>query len=85
MGQIKSKERVSSHGEVFTNKREVCAMLDMVQSECGRIESWFFERITTKLIRLTGALSLGEVLRGVGVSHSVNWGFVGGNVRNVKR
>ena len=56
MGQIKSKERVSSHGEVFTNKREVNAMLDMVQGECERIESRFFERITTKLIRLTGVL-----------------------------
>ena len=64
MGQIKSKERVSSHGEVFTNKREVNAMLDMVQSECGRIESWFFKRVTTKLIRLTSVLSLG-VSRGV--------------------
>ena len=59
MGQIKSKERVSSHGEVFTNKREVCAMLDMVQSECERIESRFLEKITTELIRLTGVLSLG--------------------------
>lgn len=43
MGQIKSKERVSSHGEVFTNKREVNAMLDMVQGECERIESRFLE------------------------------------------
>ena len=62
--QIKSKERVSNHGEVFTNKREVNAMLDMVQGECGRIESRFLERITTKLIRLAGVLSLG-VSRGV--------------------
>jgi hypothetical protein len=41
--QIKSKERVSDHGEVFTNEREVNAMLDMVQSECERIESRFLE------------------------------------------
>ena len=43
------------------------------------------ERITTKLIRLTGVLLLGELLRGVGVSHSVNRRFVGGIARNVKR
>ena len=30
-GQIKSKERVADHGEVFTNEREVNAMLDMVK------------------------------------------------------
>ena len=41
--QIKSKERVTEHGEVFTNEREVNAMLDMVQSECERIESRFLE------------------------------------------
>ena len=28
--QIKSKERVSKHGEVFTAEREVNAMLDLV-------------------------------------------------------
>ena len=42
-GQIKSKERVADHGEVFTNEREVNAMLDMVQTECERIESRFLE------------------------------------------
>ncbi len=41
--QIKSRERVAEHGEVFTNEREVNAMLDMVQSECERIESRFLE------------------------------------------
>ena len=41
--QIKSKERVADHGEVFTNEREVNAMLDMVQTECERIESRFLE------------------------------------------
>lgn len=41
--QIKSRERVSDHGEVFTNEREVNAMLDMVASECERIESRFLE------------------------------------------
>ena len=28
--QIKSKERVAEYGEVFTNEREVNAMLDLV-------------------------------------------------------
>lgn len=41
--QIKSKERVAEHGEVFTNTREVNAMLDMVQSESERIDSRFLE------------------------------------------
>lgn len=41
--QIKSKERVSKHGEVFTNEREVNAMLDLVKDETERIESRFLE------------------------------------------
>ncbi len=41
--QIKSRVRVVNHGEVFTNEREVSAMLDMVTSECERIESRFLE------------------------------------------
>lgn len=41
--QIKSKERVADHGEVFTNEREVNAMLDMVGGECERIDSRFLE------------------------------------------
>ena len=41
--QIKSKERVTEHGEVFTNEREVNAMLDLVKQETGRIESRFLE------------------------------------------
>lgn len=42
-GQIKSKERVADHGEVFTNEREVNAMLDLVKPETERIESRFLE------------------------------------------
>ena len=42
-GQIKSKERVAEHGEVFTNEREVNAMLDLVKQETERIESRFLE------------------------------------------
>lgn len=41
--QIKSKERVSDHGEVFTNEREVNAMLDLVKDESFNIESTFLE------------------------------------------
>ena len=41
--QVKSKQRVTDHGEVFTNEREVNAMLDMVKQETERIESRFLE------------------------------------------
>ena len=41
--QIKSKERVSERGEVFTAEREVNAMLDRVANECLRPDSRFLE------------------------------------------
>ena len=41
--QIKSKQRVKDHGEVFTQEREVNAMLDLVKSETERLESRFLE------------------------------------------
>jgi hypothetical protein len=41
--QVKSKKRVTDHGEVFTNKREVNAMLDLVMQETERIDSRFLE------------------------------------------
>ena len=41
--QVKSKERVASHGEVFTAEREVKAMCDLVKQETERIESRFLE------------------------------------------
>jgi hypothetical protein len=41
--QVKSKQRVTDHGEVFTNEREVSAMLDLVQQETERIDSRFLE------------------------------------------
>ena len=41
--QIKSKRRVSDFGEVYTNEREVNAMLDLVKHEANRIESRFLE------------------------------------------
>lgn len=41
--QVVSKKRVSDHGEVYTSKREVNAMLDLVKQETERIESRFLE------------------------------------------
>lgn len=41
--QVKSKKRVADHGEVFTNEREVDAMLDLVKPETERIDSRFLE------------------------------------------
>lgn len=41
--QVKSKERVAEHGEVFTAEREVEAMCDLVRQETERIDSRFLE------------------------------------------
>ena len=41
--QVVSKKRVADHGEVYTSKREVNAMLDLVKNETERIESRFLE------------------------------------------
>ena len=41
--QVKSKERVANHGEVFTAQREVNAMLDLVKPETERVDSRFLE------------------------------------------
>ncbi|WP_235894370.1 DNA methyltransferase family protein [Flavobacterium zepuense] len=41
--QVKSKKRVTDHGEVFTNDSEVNAMLDLVKHEAERIDSRFLE------------------------------------------
>ena len=41
--QIKSRQRVAQHGEVFTNPREVNAMLDLVRDESFRLDSRFLE------------------------------------------
>jgi hypothetical protein len=41
--QVKSKERVTNHGEVLTAEREVSAMLDLVKQETVRIDSRFLE------------------------------------------
>lgn len=41
--QVKSKQRVADHGEVFTNEREVKAMCDLVKDETESISSRFLE------------------------------------------
>ncbi len=41
--QIKSKQRVSDYGEVFTSPEIVNAMLDLVKQETERIDSRFLE------------------------------------------
>lgn len=41
--QIKSKKRVTTFGEVYTNEREVNAMLDLVKDETEKITSTFLE------------------------------------------
>ena len=41
--QVKSRQRVADHGEVFTAEREVKAMCDLVADECLRIDSRFLE------------------------------------------
>lgn len=41
--QVKSKQRVADHGEVFTADSEVNAMLDLVKQETERVDSRFLE------------------------------------------
>ena len=43
MSQIKSKQRVADHGEVFTPLELVESMLDLVKDETERIDSRFLE------------------------------------------
>ena len=43
MSQVKSKQRVADHGEVFTPPWMVEAMLDLVKDETERIDSRFLE------------------------------------------
>ena len=41
--RVVTKQRVADHGEVLTGRREVDAMLDLVQQETRRIDSRFLE------------------------------------------
>ena len=54
--QVKSRQRVVDHGEVFTAEREVKAMCDLVKQETERIESRFLEIILPSLIQRTGII-----------------------------
>ena len=53
--QIKSKRRVTAHGEVFTAEREVNAMLDLVKQETERVDSTFLEIMLAKMIQAPAA------------------------------
>lgn len=54
--QVKSRQRVVEHGEVFTAEREVKAMCDLVKQETERIESRFLEIIIPSLIQGMGKI-----------------------------
>lgn len=54
--QIKSRQRVTKHGEVFTAEREVKAMCDLVKQETERIDSRFLEIIILSLIQNRGII-----------------------------
>lgn len=41
--QVKSKQRVDDHGEVFTAEQEVKAMCDLVATQCDNVDSTFLE------------------------------------------
>ncbi|MCR5041812.1 MAG: hypothetical protein K6C36_06940 [Clostridia bacterium] len=49
--QVKSRQRVADHGEVFTAEREVNAMLDLVRQETERIDSRFLDIKAPRLIQ----------------------------------
>lgn len=54
--QVKSKQRVADHGEVFTAEREVEAMCDLVKQETERIDSRFLEIILPNWIQGIGKI-----------------------------
>ncbi len=50
--QVRSKQRVADHGEVFTPDWMVKAMLDLVKDETERIDSRFLEPACVSLERV---------------------------------
>lgn len=50
--QVKSKQRVTDHGEVFTAEREVKDMCDLVKQETERIDSRFWSLPAEMVISL---------------------------------
>ena len=59
--QVKSRQRVADHGEVFTADREVQAMCDLVKQETERIDSRFLEPAYQSLL-LIPKIRLWEIL-----------------------
>lgn len=55
--QVISRERVAAYGEVYTAKREVNAMLNLVKTEAERVDSRFLEPACGRGIFLTEILS----------------------------
>ena len=55
--QVKSRQRVADHGEVFTAEREVNAMLDLVKQETERVDSRFLESNMQTLIQFSDCLA----------------------------
>lgn len=43
--QVKSRQRVADHGEVFTAEREVNAMLDLVKQETERASAGILQTV----------------------------------------
>lgn len=66
--QIKSKKRVTEHGEVFTADREVNAMLDLVSDEVERLDSTILEPACGE-----GAFILKIFNRKMDVINSYHW------------
>lgn len=58
--QVKSKQRVADHGEVFTAEREVEAMCDLVKQETERIDSRFLDLFETYLTHLASRITDGN-------------------------
>ena len=54
--QVKSKQRIADHGEVFAAEREVNAMLDLVKQETERFDSRFWDIIIEDLIQFNVSL-----------------------------
>lgn len=71
--QIKSKERVTKHGEVFTSEREVKAMCDLVKDECERIDAKFLEPACGEGVFLVEILK--RKLNTIKNSQKENWLF----------
>ncbi len=74
MMQVKSKQRVIDHGEVFTAQREINAMLDLVKGQTERIDSTFLEPACGNGNFLIGVLKRKlEVIDGRYIKNQIEW------------